>query len=246
MAGDFSRDFAEDFVIIFGQSSNTWQMASNWRAALARTWRQPLARTWRQVAPGGPAYRRAVLGDTAASFGLAGLGDCVLQLGVEAVEPAAFDVRRFGAVTVFTGGYVGVLCHHLYKVYPLLLGPSRPLACALLDNVHCGLLYIPAYFYGVGLLQGDGLSAVRANLRRQWLETYVSCSAFWVPVMWITFRVVPAPHQVKAVSVGSCIWAVFIDAIAHRAEDRAEDSDSSSNAVDTAVVGAAPQMRSSS
>jgi hypothetical protein len=95
-----------------------------------------------------------------------------------------------------------MFCHHLYKLYPVGVsvvagawkGAPRArhlrfhtravrlaqeetaaggFGCALLDNAHCGAIYTPAYFLGVGLLQGDALATATANLRQEWWTAYV-------------------------------------------------------------------------
>ena len=148
-----------------------------------------------------------------------------------------FDARRVGALTVFNGAYIGTFLHFLYQLYPvaamaggrwlLPLGPLRTRlmqpdtlphahACAWVDNVHCATLYIPAYFFGVGCLQGDSVATSSANLRQEWWPTYASCTAFWVPFMAANFALVPSHRRVQAMASANVIWSIFIDFLAHR------------------------------
>jgi hypothetical protein len=140
----------------------------------------------------------------------------------------------------------GVFCHHLYKVYPVCVsalagvwraGPkgqhiryhtrsvrlaeettASGLGCAILDNLHCGAVYTPAYFIGVGLLQGDSLASATANLHKEWWTTYVGCTGFWLPFMWFNFRFVPEARRVQAMASANLAWSVAIDYLAHRGD----------------------------
>ena len=96
---------------------------------------------------------------------------------------------------------------------------EHALGCAFVDNAHNGLLYIPAFFYGVGLPQGQPPVEITATLRREWMPTYLSCSAFWVPVMWFNFRFLPPHRRVQAMAVCNFFWDVIIDFLAHRGEN---------------------------
>ena len=84
--------------------------------------------------------------------------------------------------------------------------------------MHCAVIYIPAYFYAVGLLQGEGLARSHANLCAEWRVTYTSCTLLWVPFMAATFAYVPAAHRVRWVACANVVWNVVIDYIAHRGE----------------------------
>ena len=135
----------------------------------------------------------AALATDVATAGVLGVvGDVACQLAVEG-QPA-LDSRRVVSLGVFNSAYIGSFLHLLYQAYgPLVVvatsglarGPLRrrlrgpdsllhSLGCSLVDNVHNGLIYIPAYFFGVGLLQGDTLSAAATNLRAEW---WTACAA---------------------------------------------------------------------
>ena len=190
--------------------------------------------------------RRGLIRDIASAALLGLVGDVACQVAVErrvllasattaSAEP--FDPRRVASLTIFNAGYVGGFLHFLYQAYTPAVGAVatrlpvaeavrarllRPrslphaLGCALVDNVHCGSVYIPAFFVGTGLLQGHGLAAPTANLRAEWWTTYASCTAFWIPFMWFNFAVVPAERRVQAMATANLAWTVVIDYIAHR------------------------------
>lgn len=144
-------------------------------------------------------------------------------------------MRRLAALTFFNAAYIGGFLHFLYSCYPLVLrsaarsapaGLSKRLGdeasvahavgCGLVDNVHNGAVYIPAFFLGVGLLQGDTWEGVQASLRREWLETYAWCTAFWLPFSSINFGLVPPSGRVRAMAAANLVWNVVIDWLAHR------------------------------
>ena len=80
-------------------------------------------------------------------------------------------------------------------------------------------MMIPCYFVSVGLMQGDPLEATLGNLRREWLPSYSAGCSFWIPLMWLNFRVVPAAYRVRVMAVGNTCWSVIIDYLAHRSRD---------------------------
>ena len=158
------------------------------------------------------------------------------RAGEPAPEPPAPDPRRLGAITLFSALYVGGFLHFLYRLYPRAvfwvarraappaararLLDARSLAhahaCGWVDCAHNGALYIPAYFLAVGQLQGDAPADARAALRGAWVETWASCTLFWVPYMSANFALVPAALRVRAMAVGNLAWCVVIDYLAHR------------------------------
>ncbi|KAL1510255.1 hypothetical protein AB1Y20_006579 [Prymnesium parvum] len=191
-----------------------------------------------------PFDRRALAHDVASASTLGLVGDVACQYFVEGRRmpgrstdaDRALDPRRMMALMLFNGAYVGTFLHFLYKTYPVVvfaaasrLRPS-PLkshllcenatmhahACAWVDNVHCGVLYIPVYYFSVGLLQGVSAADSANNLLKEWLSTYTSCSAFWVPYMSANFAFVPANRRVQAMALGNLVWSVVIDYFAHR------------------------------
>ena len=96
---------------------------------------------------------------------------------------------------------------------------AHAFGCSLADNLHDGAMMIPCYFVSVGLMQGDPLEATLGNLRREWLPSYSAGCSFWIPLMWLNFRVVPAAYRVRVMAVGNTCWSVIIDYLAHRSRD---------------------------
>ena len=155
-------------------------------------------------------------------------------------DESQFDPRRLVSITAFNAAYIGGFLHFLYQTYPIAVSavtsrvlplPSplraklldeRTLAhafgCSICDTVHNGSIYIPAYFIGVGLLQGDPLSEALAALKREWTETVVFCTGFWLPFMWANFSLVPPAGRVRAMATANLGWCVVIDYLAHRGE----------------------------
>ena len=159
------------------------------------------------------------------------------ERGEPAHDESVFDPRRLASLTAFNTLYIGGFLHFLYQAYPVVtiavasrLPVGKALrskllnvdtlphahACAWVDNVHCGSIYIPAYFMCVGLLQGDSASESAVNLRGEFLPTYLSCTLFWVPYMWANFALVPAVRRVQAMAVGNLAWSAIVDYLAHR------------------------------
>jgi hypothetical protein len=126
----------------------------------------------------------------------------MLENAAESKSPLdSFDYNRLFATTTFSTFYIGSFLHVLFRTYPHVVhalgtaiprlsvlcnlkGRAHPMACAMLDNIHIGLIYTPAYFLGVGLLSGQGKEAAVATLREEWWSGYCGGTLFWLPFMW--------------------------------------------------------------
>lgn len=188
-----------------------------------------IARLWKSVAPGGLAYRRALVKDVITAGLLGGAGDVLCQYAIE--NNTKLDIQRAVAVTAYSALYCGGFLHHFFKLYPVGVAAFRScfgikrlapgslggtLGLGLLDNVQCALLYIPSYFIGVGLLQGDSVDACTTSLKENWVKTYGVCSAFWLPFMCANFRFIPRHLNLTAMLAANFFWSVGMDWMAHR------------------------------
>ena len=156
---------------------------------------------------------RALSTDVLVSGTLGFAGDIACQQLIERNcaphDHMAIDWQRCTAVTAFNSVYIGGFLHVLYKTYPRILAAAtsrismalsktasapikdgslaQSIGCALVDNIQCGLIYIPAYFIGVGALQSQNTSDSIELLMQEWRAVYVSCSVFWIPYMAANF-----------------------------------------------------------
>ena len=158
---------------------------------------------------------------------------------------ALTHIVRWNSHFIFTD--VGGFLHFLYQGYPLavraasrrILSPrlqkrfadersfTHAIGCALVDNVHNGAVYTPAFFLSVGMLQGESFEAAASTLRREWVETYAWCTAFWLPFTAFNFKVVPAAWRVRAMASANLVWCVGIDYLAHRGSREPREGKSS-------------------
>ena len=60
--------------------------------------------------------------------------------------------------------------------------------------------------------------------RREWLVTYSTCTAFWLPFMAFTFRFAAPDARVRLVAGANMMWNVLIDFIAHRGPSGPEET----------------------
>mmetsp|Transcript_51162 Transcript_51162/g.94683 ORF Transcript_51162/g.94683 Transcript_51162/m.94683 type:complete len:139 (-) Transcript_51162:7-423(-) len=113
---------------------------------------------------------------TAANFVTAGLlgvaGDAFCQ---KVVEQQRWDERRALSMAVFTSYYQGAICYQTYvNLYGWIIPETsrfgsttfrRGLSKTLIDNfVHVPCFYTPAFYFTVGVLQGQNLAEVWTTL----------------------------------------------------------------------------------
>lgn len=188
------------------------------------------------------------------SAGALGLvGDLVCQFAVERRGLRDFEPRRAAAIVAFNTVYIGGFLHCLYKTYPLVVAGVGRLAgtpalaretstahrvgCSLVDNAHCGLVYIPVYFLGVAGLSGDDADEARNALREEWATTYFTCSIFWLPYTYLNFATVAPAKRVQFMAAGNLVWSAFIDWLAHRKHNTAEKREPARGYATTVVAG---------
>ena len=187
--------------------------------------------------------------DMAVAGTLGVVGDVICQRVIEksqqgsSTEPP-MDARRTSAICVFNTMYCGGCLHFLFRFYPpIVYAAARRLpagtalrqrllsegttahaaGCAIVDNIHCALIYTPAFFLAVGPLQGNSFATSLSTLRAEWWNTYMGCCGFWVPFMLVSFSYIPATRRVYAMNAANLAWCVFIDFIAHRGAHRAPE-----------------------
>lgn len=175
---------------------------------------------------------RPVRKDMVTSGILGCVGDILCQTAVERRPVDGIDAQRTVAITAFNTIYIGSFLHYLYQLFPpivvrlgrYLRAPAlidksttaHALGCTVVDNFHNGIVYIPAYFFTIGTLEGGSFSEASRALRREWLETYSTCTVFWIPFTWFNFAVISKSRRVRFMALGNLVWSIFIDWLAHR------------------------------
>eukprot|EP00747_Dinoflagellata_sp_TGD_P169715 gnl/TRDRNA2_/TRDRNA2_199461_c0_seq1.p1 gnl/TRDRNA2_/TRDRNA2_199461_c0~~gnl/TRDRNA2_/TRDRNA2_199461_c0_seq1.p1 ORF type:complete len:210 (+),score=27.49 gnl/TRDRNA2_/TRDRNA2_199461_c0_seq1:48-677(+) len=143
-------------------------------------------------------------------------GDFGCQKYVEKREK--IDKVRLAAMTCFCGAYSGAAQHYIFMSYNYLL-PKMLLATqlragfskSLFDNfVHVPILYIPCFYFCVGLMQGHEPQAVCDAFEREWASSSLTCAAFWTPVEAVIFGCVPAHLRVIVVNTGNIVWNTWL------------------------------------
>jgi len=107
------------------------------------------------------------------------------------------------------------------KFTPLQLA----IAISLFDNfVHVPVGYMPAFYYGVGSLQGHTMDEIWTTFSSQYVEACVACQVVWTPLQLINFMLIPPQFRILFVNAGCLAWTVIIDMISNRAEHSNEVS----------------------
>ena len=77
-------------------------------------------------------------------------------------------------------------------------------------------LYLPVFFGAMALLEGRGLAEARAEVKKKgWglTPTLVANWKFWVPVLCVTFSVVPREMRILFNNVCALAWTAYLSTI---------------------------------
>ena len=170
-------------------------------------------------------YPIAANGVSGGTFAI--VGDVATQKGIEGCDSSkgrGLDLRRVGAMALFGLFYTGPVCHTLYSSYASVLPAAllrrrggEALGSTLLDNfVHLPVLYVPAFYIGVGFMQGQSRAKVEGELRARYSETLLTSWGYWVPFMATNFAVVPPHLRTIVMQCGNLVWSGIISFISHR------------------------------
>eukprot|EP00397_Hematodinium_sp_SG-2012_P034721 GEMP01037264.1.p1 GENE.GEMP01037264.1~~GEMP01037264.1.p1 ORF type:complete len:234 (+),score=26.02 GEMP01037264.1:179-880(+) len=155
---------------------------------------------------------------TRAHSALGFIGDIMCQKVVERNEKVNW--QRAGAFVFFCAYYQGGVMNYIYNWYSCTLtryaitSTQGGIITSLVDNfIHVPLLYIPSYYFTVGLLQGGDLESCWEKLRSDIIPTVCACWIVWLPLQALNFSVVPMHLRVAFVNVGCLAWNVILDSL---------------------------------
>ncbi|KAF4753923.1 hypothetical protein FOZ62_024657, partial [Perkinsus olseni] len=162
-------------------------------------------------------YRTNILSGGVLGF----IGDQICQRVIE-TEDEGVGWRRSFAMTTFCAYYQGGVDTLIYALYHRMRIPFRASAfgrgmmISLFDNlIHVPLLYTPAFYVTLGLLQQHTIEETMDTMRREYLPTITLCWGMWIPLQLINFTLVPLRYQVPFVNVSCLLWNVCLDYVAH-------------------------------
>jgi len=157
---------------------------------------------------------------TASLLGL--VGDIICQKVVEG--RTEINWTRCGSFVFFCCYYQGMVDYYIYKWYADTLAKytlsslQSGVIMSLVDNfIHVPLLYTPAFYVTVGLLQGDSLELVQEKIQTELWPTVYACWFVWIPLQAVNFGLVPPQYRVGFVNVGCVLWNVILDSISQGA-----------------------------
>nr|AND95742.1 Peroxisomal membrane protein 2 [Perkinsus olseni] len=164
-------------------------------------------------------YRTNILSGGVLGF----IGDQICQRVIE-TEDDGVSWRRSFAITTFCAYYQGGVDTLIYALYHRMRIPfrasktafGRGMMISLFDNlIHVPLLYTPAFYTTLGLLQQHTIKETMDTMRREYLPTITLCWGMWIPLQFINFTLVPLRYQVLFVNVSCLLWNVCLDYVAH-------------------------------
>mmetsp|Transcript_4289 Transcript_4289/g.3490 ORF Transcript_4289/g.3490 Transcript_4289/m.3490 type:complete len:134 (+) Transcript_4289:290-691(+) len=87
---------------------------------------------------------------------------------------------------------------------------------SLVDNfIHVPILYTPAFYLTIGILQEHSLKETIDTMLREYWPTLTLCWGMWIPLQAINFSIIPLRYQVLFVNISCLIWNVALDFVAH-------------------------------
>jgi len=178
------------------------------------------------------ALRTHPLATKAATAGLtAALGDAIAQRSLSRDAPFRYDGARGVAFVAFGALYSGAFQHvwfsWLNEALPARLA-SLPAGAALSPGLQAAAkvalnqfvvvpaLYMPLFLGFTGALAGLDLDACRARAQQLYAPLLRRNYAFWIPMQFLLFSVVPAEFQIPVLNAAGVLWTFILSSVGWR------------------------------
>lgn len=100
-----------------------------------------------------------------------------------------YDYRRTLGLAMFGLLYYGFACRKIYFMYDKILGIGKPVLKSVIDcTLHTPFLLLPSFYFITGTCKGDKPYKIFEQLKNEWIVTASGTSAYWIPLMLISFR----------------------------------------------------------
>lgn len=164
------------------------------------------------------ATTRPYITNTISGATLGFIGDQICQRFIETEGDGGVSWKRSLAMTIFCGYYQGGVDTYIYHLYHYKLPIPRSMSTfgkgmiiSLIDNfIHVPLLYTPAFYSTLGLLQQHSMSETIDTMKREYYSTITLCWSMWIPLQLVNFTIVPRRYQVVIVMIESLLVVLLI------------------------------------
>lgn len=154
--------------------------------------------------------------------GLLAAGDVVTQqieMAMDKDRTQKFNPKRTERMFLI-GLCLGPFGHLWYTKFVEKLVPGAPstttaLKKILADQIIAGPFFCSAFFFGMGLLEGRGMSGAVAEVKDKFLTVYLIDWCLWPPAQFINFRYLPVEYRVIYVACITLCWNVFLSYFKH-------------------------------
>jgi len=137
------------------------------------------------------------------------VGDAIAQKMQADEETFVFDWKRSAKFTAFNfvwmGGPLRSYCALLDR--SRVSGMTKLAATSIIFNP---FIYMPGYYFGLGVLRGETLTEISSKMEEEAPTTLVRCTAFWTPASAVQYSMVPAALQIPFLAAMSIVWSVML------------------------------------
>lgn len=160
---------------------------------------------------------------------LFGVGDCIAQKLGSPEQP--HDFQRTMRASVFGFVFNGIVGHLHYQFLDTLVckrfkTPVKmvPWVKVFIEQfVYWSWVSNGAYLYGMARLEGEHHHAGVDRVRNKIMDLQFGQWAFWIPVQWVNFKVVPVHWQLNYVLFFSIAWTTYLSLFTSAATSEEED-----------------------
>lgn len=143
-----------------------------------------------------------------------------------------YDYRRTVGLAMFGFLYYGFACRKIYFMYDKLFGMGKPILKSVIDcTLHTPFLLLPSFYFITGTCKGDSVHKIYEQLKSEWIVTASGTSAYWIPLMLISFRYMTPETRILYITSCSYIHKTALSWYTNRerVQNRMEKFDNNNN-----------------
>lgn len=150
------------------------------------------------------------------------VGDIAAQIGIEGAAFGELNWRRVGNMLILGGVVIGPTLHFWYGA--LMAKIPAPTTMAAIQRLALDQAFFAPFFIGVIFTTMFGmegrLEQLPDHMEKEYLPSVLTNWQLWIPAQFVTFRFIPATHQVLFVNFVALIWNTYLSWVGHKASHR--------------------------